>query len=509
MIGHADSFGCVVVVIMAEVQQARRGAPAPQLNKNKRRVAPTEDAHEEVPYDDTEDAPDPEAEADGEHAPQHQPQDQPIVRRPKPRAAAPAPITRSAARAQHPGGRNKAAPMETNDDEETLKEPEYPDDPTEAKKMRDEFESKRKTAIMRKRCTPSAPTKINIQDRKSEPAAIKLSQLNADLCDLEAKAAKSKDAKQAMYYVSHLYKGKIGPTIQVEGRLTATPRVSATYDTTNFTIEITDPVEQRNWSEMSRQFKKNFVKKAVENKWPYAGAAINKMVFRDFYLRGKIMDAELRERYADPDSLPADMVDPTTKQVIECYAPRIKAQLLMDKKERNKLATDVMDENDMQMNPYDLRAGNKVRMAIRMGYAYYKAIPGTTVPNEYGVPCKLALLKRLDTKEELTGGPIKRTRWAEDTEEPQTSPPNAPAPTNAPPTNVAAVNVPPPPPPPINVPPPVSVAPVETSVVIDNAMKDKIKEQVQATVATAASKPIPPLVQKPSAPPAAPAPVSK
>lgn len=295
------------------------------------------------------------------------------------------------------------------DDEENVV---LPDDPTERKKVEDRLLSKKKTDEWRRKCQPAAPSVMNISQRKA-PSAIKLANLNPDLCDLDKKCKKSSDPKQAMYFVTHLYAGKPGPVVQVEGRLTATPMVSATYDTTNYTIEIHDPLEQRNWSGMSRQFKKNFTKRAVEEKWPYAGQMISKMVFRDFYVHGKIMDTTLREKYADPDLLPSDMVDPDTKQVIECYPPRIKAQLVMSRKTRG-LETDVMDENDVQMNPFELRRGNLVRFAIRMGYGYWKAILGSQVPNEYGMPCKLAMIKRLDTQEETEGGPLKRTKWAED-----------------------------------------------------------------------------------------------
>jgi hypothetical protein len=111
------------------------------------------------------------------------------------------------------------------------------------------------------------------------------------------------------------------------------------------------------------------------------------------------------------------MIDPDTNQPIECYPPRIKAQLVMNKK--GDLETDVMDESDVQMNPYDLRKGNMVRMGISNRYAYYKALIGQAMPNEYSIPQKLAMVKRLDTQEEAEGGPLKRTRWAED--EPQSS----------------------------------------------------------------------------------------
>jgi hypothetical protein len=305
------------------------------------------------------------------------------------------------------------APMDAGSNGEDEENVVLPDDPTEAKKVMDRLMSKKKTEDLRKKCQPSAPTVLNISQRRA-PAAIKLANLNPDLCDLEKKCKKSTDPRQAMYFVTHLYAGKAGPIVQVEGRLTTTPMVSATFDTTNYTVELHDPIEQRNWSGMSRQFKKNFTKRATEEKWPYAGQMINKMVFRDFYLRGKIIDPSLRDKYADPDLLPPDMVDPDTKQVIECYPPRIKAQLVMSKKNRNELETDVMDENDIQMNPFDFRRGNLVRLAIRMGYGYWKAVLGAQVPNEYGMPCKLAMIKRLDTQEETDGGPLKRTKWADE-----------------------------------------------------------------------------------------------
>lgn len=381
-------------------------------------------------------------EGDGGAAPMEggedmQPMDQPIQRQQRPAPAAVAAANRGGATTQQKrpmaggrapmgyanngrgggggggGGRtNQMAQMESSgpEDEENVV---LPDDPTEAKKVMDRLLSKKKTDDLRKKCQPAAPTQLNISQRRA-PAAIKLANLNPDLCDLDKKCKKSTDPRQAMYFVTHLYGGKPGPIVQVEGRLTATPMVSATYDTTNYTIELHDPIEQRNWSGMSRQFKKNFIKRATEEKWPYAGQMINKMVFRDFYLRGKIMDPSLREKYADPDLLPPDMVDPDTKQVIECYPPRIKAQLVMSKKNRNELETDVMDENDVQMNPFDFRRGNLVRLAIRMGYGYWKAMIGAQVPNEYGMPCKLAMIKRLDTQEETDGGPLKRTKWADD-----------------------------------------------------------------------------------------------
>lgn len=364
----------------------------------------------------------------------HQPNDQPIQRGRKPQPQQqqqqqPQQPRRNAnnnagrggaASGYAPGGGNASAyrgGMRGGDDNGGAVEPEaplvLPDDPAEAKKVLDRIESERKTDILRKKVQPTAPTHVDVSQRKVTPA-VKLSMLNPDLCDLDDKPKKSQDPKQCMYFVTHLYAGKPGPNIQVEGRLTATPMVSATFDTTNFTIELHDPVEQRNWSGMSRQFKKNFVKKAVEKKWPYAGTMVNKMVFRDFYLRGKIVDPTLRDKYADPDLLPIDMVDPDTKQPIECYAPRLKAQLVMSKKNRNKLETEVLDENDMQMNPYDLRRGNKVKMNVRTAYAYYKAIIGSQMPNEYGMPCKLAIIKRLDTHEETDGGPLKRTKWADE-----------------------------------------------------------------------------------------------
>jgi len=186
------------------------------------------------------------------------------------------------------------------------------------------------------------------------------------------------------------------------------------------------------------------------------------------------------------------MVDPETKQVIECYPPRIKAQLVMSKKNRNELETDVMDEHDVQMNPYDLRRGNMVRLAIKLSYFYYKTILNSTMPNEYGLPCKLAMVKRLDKEEATDGGPLKRTKWAEEEPLPTTQlPPLASAPILTPAALVAAM--------------PVPTAP-ETAKAVDAnsvlgaaaaALSDKVKEQVAASVVPTKSPPPPPAVTVP------------
>jgi hypothetical protein len=70
--------------------------------------------------------------------------------------------------------------------------------------------------------------------------------------------------------------------------------------------------------------------------------------------------------------------------------------------------SDVLDENEMQLNPLDFDKGNKVRMAVRMTYGYYKTMRGS---NEFSVPRKLLIIQRLDQNKE-EGGRAKRARWA-------------------------------------------------------------------------------------------------
>jgi hypothetical protein len=402
------------------------GAAANVVAGTKRRAAPgvEEDPNADGAVDpDTLIDPDMGHDGGEEHLPADQQISAPGGRKPgaKPMGVAPArPASAAAgyahaARAGMYGAPQVPAPVDLTlpvEDEGSL-----PEDPEERKKEENRRLSKRKTEAMKLKCEPLAPSVLNISQRRCAPA-VKLANLNPALCGLDDSKPPKQATGKAMYFVTHTYAGRPGPTVQVEGRLVAQPMVSATYDSTNFTIEILDPLEQRNWSGMSRQFKKNFETKAVEKKWPFAGQMIKKMAFRDFYVRGKIMDETLRKKYVDPDMLPTDMVDQETKQVIECYPPRIKAQLVMSKKIRDAIDTDAMDENDVQMNPFHLKRGNLVRMAIRMHYAYYKAVPGQPV-NEYGVPCKLALIKRLDQYEEVEGAPVKRTKWA-DPDEPAT-----------------------------------------------------------------------------------------
>ena len=289
-----------------------------------------------------------------------------------------------------------------------------PSDPVEAKKVLDRRESIRKTEVLRKLLQPKIDDKIDFSKRQDE--SIKLANINPELAGLKDVAKKSKTPGQAMYFVDHTYKGAIGPTIQVIGRLLGTPMMGVTYESINYTIEILNIVEQQNLSALSRNFKKNFTRLAVEKQWPFAGVMINKMVYHDFYIRGKIMDEDLRAKYLDPDLLPADLIDvnPETKQrkPIEFYPPKLKCQLLMSKKVRNKVETDVMDENENRLNPFDFRKGNLVCMSVGLRYAYYKAQPGSITPNEYGVPCKLLLIKRLDQHEDVDGGPAKRTKFA-------------------------------------------------------------------------------------------------
>jgi len=231
-----------------------------------------------------------------------------------------------------------------------------------------------------------------------------------------------------MYFVDHLYKGKRGPNIEVEGKLLRTPMAGATYDSVIYSIEITKLVEQQNLSALSRNFNKNFKRMAVEHKWPIASAMINKMVYHDFYIRGKIINPELRAKYLDLDLLPADLIDvnPETKErtPIEFYPPKIKCNLKTHQKIRNKLETDVMDEKGVTINPFDFKKGNLIKISFPMDYAYYQAQVGAVKPNEYGVPFKLSLLQRLNQNEEAEGSQAKRVKWSvDDSDQPQTQTP--------------------------------------------------------------------------------------
>ena len=86
---------------------------------------------------------------------------------------------------------------------------------------------------------------------------------------------------------------------------------------------------------------------------------INKMAYRDCFLLGKIKDKEMKKRYLDPDSVLADGIDPETKRPIERFPPKLKAQLVMNKKNRNEMDTDVMDENDVQRIRATSKKGTK------------------------------------------------------------------------------------------------------------------------------------------------------
>lgn len=277
----------------------------------------------------------------------------------------------------------------------------------DAEKEKKRRERVKKTNELRAKIEPAEPRHVDVNRRANSAPAIRLRDLQPELCTLGDQAKKPK-ADQAMYFFDHRYQGTTGPTVQIEGRLTHKPMLSE-FGSVDFAIQIDDPKEQRVLEEWSRRFEQLFKKTAVERKWKFAGDAkiIDKIQYKDFVLRQNAVDQDVRERYPTPETFPPDMIDPKTGERIKTYPHRFKATLMMKK---NVVETEVMDENSMQLNPFDFEKGNKVRMAVRMGYGYYKALR----QSEFGLPRKLLLLQRLDTEEDVGGGHAQRTRWAAD-----------------------------------------------------------------------------------------------
>jgi hypothetical protein len=311
---------------------------------------------------------------------------------------------RGGGRGNQGGGGNNAA-MADDGGGEADNGP-LPTNPEERDKEIKRRESARKTREKRERLQPSNDRPVDFNGRNG--VAVKLAALNTSLLSLDVKVKKAGD--NAMYFGTQLYRGQMGPTVQVVGRLTGDPSVND-FDNTNYNVEIEDPREANNLREMQSNFKRNFEMLAVKHSWPFAGPFLQAkqiMQYTPIYTEGKAKDKALREQYP---VLPPDGIIDGVK--IETYPMRFKGQLAFNKKTGN-METEAMDENRVPMNPYDLKRGNLVRMAVKLSYFYYKSMNNSPV---VGIPSKLVMIQRLD--QNVAGdSSARRVKWAEDDDMP-------------------------------------------------------------------------------------------
>jgi hypothetical protein len=229
---------------------------------------------------------------------------------------------------------------------------------------------------------------------------------------------KQPNPAQAMHYFDSLYGGdkKRGPTLSVKGRLTAEPLAHPEHGGIAFQIEITNEQEQKNLMDASKKLNALIRSTALKHKWTGLGNSKNNYTFKDFCLRQHARSKDIRTRFKMMSDLPEDMIDPTTGLAIETFPPRFRGSLVMEKENKATPKTIVVDaDGKTPLNPAsDFKKGNMVKMIVSLTYGYVKCITGKY---EFGLPCKLQTLMRMDQEEPSSGADFEVYGFEEEEEE--------------------------------------------------------------------------------------------
>ncbi len=257
--------------------------------------------------------------------------------------------------------------------------------------------------------------KFNVRQRPQ--TAIPLAKLDPEQWTIGTDT-KQPNPAQAMHYFDSLYgpDKKRGPTLSVKGRLTAEPLAHPEHGGIAFQIEIVNEQEQKNLMDASKKLNALIRATALKNKWTGLGNSKNNYTFKDFCLRQHAKSKDIRTRFKMMSDLPEDMIDPTTGLAIDTFPPRFRGSLVMEKENKATPKTIVVDaDGKTPLNPAsDFKKGNMVKMIVSLTYGYVKCITGKY---EFGLPCKLQTLMRMDQEEPSTGADFEVYGFEEEDED--------------------------------------------------------------------------------------------